>query len=228
MIQYFEKLQIDSNFEFVSKIFATFNVHDENDEVFCISLNTLTNVECMLTTKLLANHAAKHQIIDIDESENFFNIENSGIENFSISYAYISENDSFNDENSRIFDVFDFFEHFTFFETNDEISKHLISFETNGENSEHSTFFETKSENSTHFFSFETFSDDSTTQSIKRGRGRPRKHASKKNFIFTSDVYFFSNNFINRHSVSNIPYVKSKKKMVIESIDSNVATRSAE
>ena len=212
MIQYFEKLQVDSNpdLEFTSEISATFNVH-ENDEVFCISLGTLTNVDCMLTTKLLANHAAKHQITDIDESKNSSSIniensstENSDTENSSISYAYISEDDSFNDENSRIFDVFDFFEHLTSFGANDEISKH-------------STFPETKDENSTHFFFFETnvanrlsLNDDSATQPIKRRRERPRKHATKKNFIFvfTFDVYFFSNISINRHPISNIPYVE--------------------
>ena len=223
MIQYFEKLQVDSNPDFESaEISATFNVHEKNDEVFCISLNTLTNVDCMLITKLLANHAAKHQIIDIDESktsstenssstENFPSTENSstessGTENSSISYAYISEDDSFNDENSRIFDVSDFFEHLTSFETNVEIS-------------EHSIFPETKDENSTHSFFSEAnrlfLSDDSTTQSIRRRRERPRKHATKKNFnafVFTSDINFFSNILINRHSSSKLPYVKSKEK----------------
>ena len=215
MIQYFEKLQID--FDFVSKISATFNVH-EKDEVFCTSLNTLTNVDCMLITKLLVNHAAKHRITDIDKSKNLPSIENSGTKS-SISYAYISEDNSFNDENSRIFDVFDFFEHSISHETNDEISKH-------------STFSETKNENLTHFFLKQIvfFSDDSATQSIKRGRERPRKHATEKNFIFvfTSDINFFSNIFINRHLISNkLPYIKSRKKETIKLIDSNAATRSA-
>ena len=42
--------------------------------------------------------------------------------------------DSFDDENPRISDVFDFFEHPTSSETNDENSKHSFSFETNVEN----------------------------------------------------------------------------------------------
>ena len=91
MIQYFEKLQIDSNLEFVSKISATFNVqpiHEKDDEVFCISLNTLRNSDCILTTNLLTNNAAKHQIIDINESKNSSNIESSGMKNSNISYAY--------------------------------------------------------------------------------------------------------------------------------------------
>ena len=89
MIQYFEKLQID--FDSVSEIFATFNVqsiHDE-DEVFCIFLGTLKNSDCILTINLLIDYAAKHQIIGIDESENFPSIENSGTKNSNISYAYI-------------------------------------------------------------------------------------------------------------------------------------------
>ena len=85
MTQYFEKLQIDP--EFVSEISATFNVH-EKDEVFCTSLNTLKNSDCILTTNLFTDHAAKHQITNIDESENS-STENSGIENSNISYAYI-------------------------------------------------------------------------------------------------------------------------------------------
>ena len=89
MIQYFEELQID--FDFASEISATFNVqsiHDE-DEVFCISLGTLKNFDCILTINFLTNNAAKHQITGIDESENS-STENSGTENSSISYAYIS------------------------------------------------------------------------------------------------------------------------------------------
>ena len=81
--QYFEKLQID--FE-PTKISATFNVQSyENDEVFCISLDTLKNSDCILITNLFIDHAAKHQIIDIDESESSFSTENSNM-----SYAYIS------------------------------------------------------------------------------------------------------------------------------------------
>ena len=238
MIQYFEKLQID--LEFVSEISATFNVHEEDDEMFCISLGTLTNVDCMLTTKLLANHAAKHQITDIDESKNSSSIniensstENSDTENSSISYAYISEDDSFNDENPRISDVSDFFEHPTSPEANGEISEHLISPGANGEISKHSTSPETKGENSAHFFFSEanrlSISDDSAIQPIRRRRKRPRKHATEENFTsaFTSDINFFSNILINRHPVSNIPYVKSRKKEMIGSINSNAATRSA-
>ena len=87
MIQYFEKLQIDSE---STKISATFNVqsiHDK-DEVFCTFLDTLKNSDCILTTNFLTNHVAKHQITDIDESENS-STENSGTENSSTSYAYI-------------------------------------------------------------------------------------------------------------------------------------------
>ena len=82
MIQYFEELQID--LDFASEISATFNVHEKDDEVFCISLGMLKNFDCILTTNLFTDHAAKHQIIDIDESET------PNIENSSISYAYIS------------------------------------------------------------------------------------------------------------------------------------------
>ena len=227
MIQYFEKLQVDPNFDFVSKISATFNVHEKDDKVFCISLDTLTNVDCMLITKFLLNHVAKHQITNIDESKTpstkNSSTESSDTENSSISYAYISENDSFNDENSRIFDVFDFFEHFISLETNGEISEHLISFETNDANSEHFFFSETNAKNRL------SFNDVSATQSIKRRRKRPRKHATKKKFtfVFTSDINFFNNIFINRHLSSNLPYVKSRKKEVTGLINSGVATRSA-
>ena len=84
MTQYFEKLKID--LEFVSKVFATFNVQSiyDEDEMFCTSLSTLKNFDCILTTNLFTDHAAKHQITDIDKSEN-----SSSIENSSISYAYI-------------------------------------------------------------------------------------------------------------------------------------------
>ena len=99
--------------------------------------------------------------------------------------------DSFNDENSRISDVSDFFEHLISFETNGENSKHLFSFETNVENR-----------------SF--FNDDSAIQPIKRDRERSRKQISKKNFIFTSDIYFFSN--ANKSALNHHPYVKSRKK----------------
>ena len=91
MTQYFVKLQVDPNLEFISEIFATFNVqfiHDK-DEVFCISLDTLTNVNCMLITKLLINHVAKHQITDINEpktsSTENSSTESLDTENFSIS-----------------------------------------------------------------------------------------------------------------------------------------------
>ena len=90
MIQYFEELQIDP--DFASEISATFNVqsiHEKNDEVFCISLDTLKTSDCILTTNFLTDHAAKHQITDIDESENSSSIESSDTENSSISYAYI-------------------------------------------------------------------------------------------------------------------------------------------
>ena len=111
--------------------------------------------------------------------------------------------DSFNDENSRIFDVFDFFEHFTSPETNDENSEHLSSPETNAEN---------------HSF----FNDDSAIQPIRRGRRRSRKQISEKNFIFTSDIYFFSNIF-NRHPPSTkLPYVKSRKKEMIGLIEKRI------
>ena len=88
MIQYFEELQID--LDPVSKISATFNVqsiHDE-DEMFCTSLNSLKNSDCILTINLFINNAAKHQITDIDESENS-STENSDTENSNISYTYI-------------------------------------------------------------------------------------------------------------------------------------------
>ena len=88
MTQYFEKLQIDP--DLASKISAAFNVqsiHDK-DEMFYTSLDTLKNSDCILTTNLLTDHAAKNQIIDINESENS-STENSGIENSSILYAYI-------------------------------------------------------------------------------------------------------------------------------------------
>ena len=88
MTQYFEELQID--FESASKISATFNVqsiHDE-DKVFCTSLGTLKNSDCIMTTNLLNDHVAKHQITGIDESEN------SNIENSSIPYAYTSSTSS--------------------------------------------------------------------------------------------------------------------------------------
>ena len=52
--------------------------------MFCTSLDTLKNSDCILTINLFTDHAAKHQIIDIDESESFFSTEN-----FSMSYAYI-------------------------------------------------------------------------------------------------------------------------------------------
>ena len=90
MTQYFEKLQIDS--DFVSEISAIFNVqsiHDE-DEVFCTFLNTLKNFDCILITNFLIDHTAKHQIIDIDKSEFSSRTENSGTENSSIPYAYIA------------------------------------------------------------------------------------------------------------------------------------------
>ena len=111
------------------------------------------------------------------------------------------ENNSFNGENSRIFDVSDFsdhLEHFTFFETNDENSKHFFFFETNVENR-----------------SF--FNDDSAIQPIRRGRGRSRKQISGKNFIFTSDIYFFSN--ANKFAPNHHPYVESRKKKMIELIE---------
>ena len=131
MIQYFEKLQVDSDFKLVSEISETFNVHEEDDEMFCISLGTLTNVDCMLTTKLLANHAAKHQITGIDESENSPSTKNSGTENSSTSYAYTSEDDSSNGENPRISDVSDFSEHPISPGANGEISEHPTSPEAN-------------------------------------------------------------------------------------------------
>ena len=91
MIQYFEELQID--LDLASEISATFNVHEKN-EVFCTFLNTLKNSDCILTTNLFINNVAKHQIIDIDESEFSPNTENSGTENFNISYAYTSSTSS--------------------------------------------------------------------------------------------------------------------------------------
>ena len=91
MIQYFEKLQIDP--EFASEIFATFNVH-ENDEVFCTSLGTLKNSDCILITNLFTDHAAKHQITNIDESKFSPRTENSSTENSNISYAYTASTSS--------------------------------------------------------------------------------------------------------------------------------------
>ena len=114
------------------------------------------------------------------------------------------EDNSFNGENSKISDVSDFFdhlEHFIFLETNDENSEHPFSSETNVENR-----------------SF--FSDDSAIQPIRRDRGRSRKQISKKNFIFTSDIYFFSN--VNKSAPNHHPYVKSRKKKMIELIEKRI------
>ena len=122
-------------------------------------------------------------------------------------FSDLDIDDSFNDENSRIFDVFDFFEHPTSPETNDENSEHSSSFETNVENRPF-------------------FNDDSAIQPIRRDRRRPRKQTSEENFIFTSDIYFFSNinkSVINHHSgLNKLPYVKSKKKEVIELIEKRI------
>ena len=104
------------------------------------------------------------------------------------------ENNSLNDENPKIFDVSDF-------------PEHPISPETNDENSKDSSFFETNRP---------FFSDDSAIQPIRRGRKRSRKQISKKNFIFTLDIYFFSN-ILNHH-----PYVKSRKKKMIELIEKRI------
>ena len=111
--------------------------------------------------------------------------------------------DSLNDENSKISDVSDFFEHPT-------------SPQANGENSKHPFFSEANAENRPFF------SDDSAIQPIRRGRGRSRKQASGENFISTSDIYFFSNT-PNRHSPSTkLPYVESRKKKVIGLIEKEV------
>ena len=56
--------------------------------MFCTSLSMLKNSDCILTTNLLTDHAAKHQITDIDESET------SSTENSSIPYAYTSSTSS--------------------------------------------------------------------------------------------------------------------------------------
>ena len=86
MTQYFEELQIDLE---PTKISATFNVQSyENDEMFCTSLSSLKNSDCILTINLFTDHAAKHQITDIDESKN------SNTENSNISYAYTSSTSS--------------------------------------------------------------------------------------------------------------------------------------
>ena len=111
------------------------------------------------------------------------------------------EDNSFNGENSRISDVFDFFEHFISSEANDENPEHFFSPEANAEN---------------HSF----FSDDSAIQPIKRGRRRSRKQASGENFIFTSDIYFFSN--ANKSALNHHSYVKSRKKEVIGLIEKGV------
>ena len=108
------------------------------------------------------------------------------------------EDNSFNGENPRIFDVFDFFEHLTSFEANGENSEHLFSPETNAENRP-------------------SPNDDSAIQPIKRGRERPRKQISGKNFIFTSDIYFFSN--ANKPAPNHHSYVESRKKKMIELIE---------
>ena len=110
------------------------------------------------------------------------------------------ENNSLNGKNSGIFDVFDFFDHL----------EHPTSPETNGKNSEHPFSPETNVEN--HPF----FNDDSAIQPIRRGRKKSRKQISEKNFIFTSDIYFFSN-ILNHH-----PYVKSRKKKIIELIEKGI------
>ena len=135
------------------------------------------------------------------ESFNLINIENeSAILNLSneptkfriISMKPYYENNLSNDENSKISDVSDFLdhlEHLTFLETIDENSEHFFSPEANAENRP-------------------SFSDDSAIQSIRRGRRRPRKQISGENFIFTSDIYFFSNKPAPNHH----PYVESRKK----------------
>ena len=148
-------------------------------------------------------------LINIENESAILNLSNESIKFKTTSVksyhdpSDLNIDDSSNDENPRISDVFDFFEHFTFFETNDENSKHSFSLETNVENRS-------------------SFNDDSAIQPIRRGRRRPRKQTSKKNFIFTSDIYFF-NNILNRHSSSTkFPYVESKKKKIIELIEKNV------
>ena len=94
MIQYFEKLQIDLEPTEISATFNVQSIHDE-DEMFCTSLGTLKNSDCILTTNLLTDHAAKHQITDIDESETSSTEDsNINMENSSISYAYTSSTSS--------------------------------------------------------------------------------------------------------------------------------------
>ena len=110
--------------------------------------------------------------------------------------------DLFDDENPRISDVSDFLDHL----------EHLISSETTDENPEHFSSPETNAENRP------SPNNDSATQSIRRGRERSRKQISEKNFIFTIDIYFFSNKLVFNHH----PYVKSRKKEMIELIEKKV------
>ena len=107
------------------------------------------------------------------------------------------EDNSPNGENSRIFDVSDFFDHL----------EHPTFSEANGENPENPSSSETNRP---------SFSDDSAIQPIRRGRGRSRKQVSGENFTFTSDIYFFSNT-PNHH-----PYVKSRKKKMIGLIEKGI------
>ena len=108
------------------------------------------------------------------------------------------EDNSLNGENPKISDVSDFLEHPTSPEANDENSEHSSSPEANAENRP-------------------SPNDDSAIRPIRRGRRRSRKQISEKNFIFTSDIYFFSNIPTNHH-----PYVESRKKKMIELIEKRI------